>query len=131
MKIIMIDDLSFNNNSIKVIERVKTNQIWGINFYCNIANEGICIHKDFNDLLGKDNSVSKLAYEFIIEVLLKSQSSFINISDIMNAQSVLYRRCIEEISSGFSYKQDLFEMKKDVMKKFSEYLSNYVSELCI
>lgn len=100
-------------------------------FYCNIVNEGICIHKDFNDLLGKDNSVSKLAYEFIIEVLLKSQSSFINISDIMNAQSVLYRRCIEEILPMFSYKQDLFEMKKVVTKKFSEYLLSYVSELCI
>ena len=49
----------------------------------------------------------------------------------MNAQSVLYRRCIEEILPMFSYKQDLFEMKKVVTKKFSEYLLSYVSELCI
>ena len=131
MKLLMLDDLAFTKDTIRVIERVKYNETWGIDFHILVDYKTRYIHRDFSDLLANDNRGSKLAYDYLVSWLMNEQSGILNIDNVLHSQSVLFRGCIEEFTSNNNSGVDLQKAKENVLYKFREYLLSFESELFV
>lgn len=131
MKLLMLDDLAFTKDTIRVIERVKYNETWGIDFHILVGYETRYIHRDFSDLLANDNRGSKLAYDYLVNWLMNGQSGILNIDNVLHSQSVLFRGCIKEFTSNNNSGVDLQKAKENVLYKFREYLLSFESELFV
>lgn len=118
MAYILIDNISFDSNCIKVIERVHCNNTYGIDYYCNIGNTGRVFHADFQGFLREDNKASKIAYEFIVCYIINKTSGLINIDILMKSVSELYDKIIDKFAQSTVNIEKLQKLKDLILKEY-------------
>lgn len=131
MKLILVGEYSLNKDSIKLIERVYKNDLYGMDFYCNYGDKGTVIHIDFDDLLAKDDRASKFTYNFILSYIIHKENGILNIDTLMHSTARLYRRCIEVCIVKYKGLKHLEDLKEVILVNYKSCLLELAQSLLV
>lgn len=129
MSIIMIDDVSFNSDAIKVVQRVIIEGTYAVQFYVNIGDIGRKFEIKFNDLLDKDDKASKIAYDFLLCYIVNKRSGIINLVTLMNSLSKLYRETLVTYSETSIDMNELQKLRESILKDYLSSLTKLAESL--
>lgn len=129
MIIITINDVSFNSDAIKVVQRVQTNGVYAVQFYIDIGDIGKLFEFEFSDLLSKDNKASKLAYDTMVNYIVHKRSGIIDIVKFMRSLSLLYREVLSSCHITCSDIDKIQELRRKTLKDYSKSLNKLIDNL--
>ena len=125
----MIDDVSFNSDAIKVVQRVIIEGAYAVQFYVNIGNIGRKFEIKFTDLLNKEDKASKIAYDILLSYIVNKRSGIINLVTLMESLSKLYRETLVTYSETSIDMNELQRLRESILKDYLSSLTKLAESL--
>lgn len=134
MSKVLLNNESFDSNTIKVIQRRKDEQGYYLEFYCNMIDIGMRFTIYFEDLLKDDDLASSIAYKQIVNLLVAKQDGLIDLESIIRMTSKLYRETIvicSDIHKHLLVDNKIKEFRDIVVKEYTSNLTKLIRNLIV